>query len=128
MPNLRELNLRHLNAVATAARLGSISAASQAMNLSQPALTQAVAKVEAVLGHRLLDRQPGGVVVTEAGRLMTGRIERALAYVAQGGRSVRRGVRLPPLPNVERRITLGQLLALMAVDHAGSFALAARHT
>ena len=128
MPNLRELNLRHLNAVATAARLGSISAASQAMNLSQPALTQAVAKVEAVLGHRLLDRQPGGVVVTEAGRLITGRIERALAYVAQGGRSVRRGVRLPPLPNVERRITLGQLLALMAVDHAGSFALAARHT
>lgn len=128
MPMLREFNLRHLDAVATAARLGSISAASQAMNLSQPALTQAVAKVEALLGHRLFDRQPGGVVATEAGRLMTGRIERALAYVSRGGRNVRRGARLPPLPNIERRITLPQFLALMAVDRAGSFALAAKHT
>ena len=49
----RELNLRHLEAVAVAGRLGSISSASQVMNLSQPALTQAVAKVEAQLGHLL---------------------------------------------------------------------------
>ncbi|MEG3166235.1 LysR family transcriptional regulator [Sphingomonas sp. PB2P19] len=126
MPTFPDLNLRHLDAVATAARVGSISAASLAMNLSQPALTQAVAKVEASLGHRLFDRQPGGVVPTEAGRLISGRIERALGYIARGGHSVRRGARLPPLPHVERRITLGQLRALIAVDAAGSFALAAK--
>lgn len=45
-----EFNLRHLDAVAAAGKLGSISAAAQAMNLSQPALTQAVAKVEDRLG------------------------------------------------------------------------------
>ncbi len=128
MTALRDLNLRHLDAVATAARMGSISAASQAMNLSQPALTQAVAKVEALLGHRLFDRQPGGVVATEAGRLMASRIEHALGYVARGGHSVRRNARLSSLPHIERRITLGQLLALIAVDRAGSFALAARLT
>ncbi len=128
MPNLPDLNLRHLDAVATAARLGSISAASQAMNLSQPALTQAVAKVETLLGHRLFDRQPGGVAATEAGRLIAGRIEHALDYVARGGQSVRRGARLPPLPHIERRITLGQLRALIAVDRAGSFAHAAKQT
>ncbi|MFV1920675.1 LysR family transcriptional regulator [Sphingomonas sp. MJ1 (PH-R8)] len=123
-----QMNLRHLDAVAQAARLGSISAASQAMNLSQPALTQAVAKVEAQLGHAMFDRQPGGVSPTEAGRLMTARIERALGYVARGGHRVRRGARLPPLPRVERRITLGQLRALIAVDEAGSFALASTRT
>ncbi len=39
MDSAFDLNLRHLDAVATAGRLGSIRAASQAMNLSQPALT-----------------------------------------------------------------------------------------
>lgn len=123
-----DMNLRHLDAVATAARLGSISAASHGMNLSQPALTQAVGKIEAQLGHRLLARQPGGVVPSEAGRLMIARIERALAYVARGGQRLRRGARLPPLPHIERRITLGQLRALIAVDDAGNFALAAART
>ncbi|TBD82746.1 LysR substrate-binding domain-containing protein [Rhizobium ruizarguesonis] len=121
-----QLNLRHLEAIVTAGRLGSISSASEAINLSQPALTQAVGRVEAQLGHLLFDRQPSGVTPTEAGRLITARIERALAYVARGGQAVRRGARLPPLPHIERRITAGQLRALISVDQAGSFALASR--
>ncbi|MBB4510494.1 MULTISPECIES: helix-turn-helix domain-containing protein [Rhizobium] len=82
-----QLNLRHLEAIVTAGRLGSISSASEAINLSQPALTQAVGRVEAQLGHLLFDRQPSGVTPTEAGRLITARIERALAYVARGGQA-----------------------------------------
>jgi DNA-binding transcriptional LysR family regulator len=121
-------NLRHLAAIAAANQAGSISAAGLAMNLSQPALTQAIGKVEAQIGHRLFDRQPGGVVMTSAGQLLLPRIERALAYVARGGQTVRRNARLSPLPHVERRITLGQLRALIAVDEAGSFALAATRT
>ncbi|MEH7847266.1 LysR family transcriptional regulator [Rhizobium laguerreae] len=121
-----QLNLRHLEAIVTAGRLGSISSASEAIHLSQPALTQAIGRVEAQLGHLLFDRQPSGVTSTEAGRLLTARIERALAYVARGGQAVRRGARLPPLPHIERRITAGQLRALISVDQAGSFALASR--
>lgn len=124
----REINFRHFEAVAIAGRLGSISSAANAMNLSQPAVTQAVAKVEAQLGHILLERQPGGVVMTQAGHLMTQRIERALAYIIRGGQGVRRSARLPALPNIERRITFGQLRALTAVDQAGSFALASKMT
>lgn len=123
-----DFNLRHLDAVAAAARLGGISAASQALNLSQPALTQAIAKTEARLDQSLFDRQPGGAVPTEAGRRLAFRIERALSYLTRGGQSVRRGARLPPLPHIERRVTLGQLRALIAVDEAGSFALAAMRT
>ncbi|WP_267394129.1 MULTISPECIES: LysR substrate-binding domain-containing protein [unclassified Sphingomonas] len=84
--------------------------------------------MEARLGHSLFDRQPAGVVPTEAGRLIIARIERALDYVARGGQAIRRGARLPPLPHIERRITLGQLRALIAVDAAGNFALASART
>lgn len=123
-----DINLRHFEAVAAAARLGSISAAAQALNLSQPAITQAVAKVEAQLGHALFERQPGGVTSTRAGELMRIRIERALAYIARGGQNVRRSARLPALPNIERRITFGQLRSLLTVDQTGSFALASKLT
>lgn len=123
-----EINLRHFEAVAIAGRVGSISSAAQAMNLSQPAITQAVAKVEAQLGHALLERRPNGVVLTDAGQLMSARIERALAYIARGGQGVRRSAHLPNLPNIERRITFGQLRALTTADQAGSFALASKLT
>lgn len=128
MDMTRDINLRHLEAVAAAARLGSISNAAQALNLSQPAITQAVAKVEAQLGHALLERQPSGVVATRAGELMRIRIERALAYIVRGGQSVRRSARLPTLPNIERRITFGQLRSLLTVDQTGSFAMASKLT
>lgn len=128
MDMTRDINLRHFEAVAAAARLGSISNAAQALNLSQPAITQAVAKVEAQLGHALLERQPGGVIPTRAGELMRIRIERALAYIVRGGQNVRRSARLPALPNIERRITFGQLRSLLTVDQTGSFALASKLT
>ncbi|WP_435171201.1 LysR substrate-binding domain-containing protein [Falsirhodobacter sp. 1013] len=118
------MNLRHLEAVSAARRLGSISKAAQSMNLSQPAITQGIAKVEAQLGHQLLDRQPGGVQPTRAGQLMAERTDRALGYISRGGQSVRRAARLPPLPHIERRITYGHLRTLTTVDQAGSFALA----
>jgi LysR family transcriptional regulator of gallate degradation len=123
-----ELNLRHLAAVSAAGRLGSISAAAHAMNLSQPAATQAIAKVEAQLGHRLFDRQSIGVSPTEAGGRMIRRIDRAVSYLVRGTRAIRRGGGLPPLPHIERRVTLGQLRALVAVDGHGSFALASART
>jgi LysR family transcriptional regulator, regulator for genes of the gallate degradation pathway len=128
MDMTRDINLRHFEAVAAAARLGSISAAAQTLNLSQPAITQAVAKVEAQLGHALFERQPGGVTSTRAGELMRIRIERALAYIVRGGQNVRRSARLPALPNIERRITFGQLRSLLTVDQTGSFALASKLT
>ncbi|TDW64620.1 transcriptional regulator /LysR family transcriptional regulator [Novosphingobium sp. PhB55] len=119
------LNLRHLETVAAAARLGTISAASKALHVSQPAATQAIVSIEKQLGHRLLDRQPSGIEPTEAGQLLIVRIERALSLLERGGLRLRRSARLAAIPNIERRITLGQLQTLMAVDEAGSFALAA---
>jgi len=125
MNGLPELNLKHLHAMVAVHVHGGISAAAPHLNLSQPALTQAIARLERQLDAPLFDRQPGGMVATEAMRLLAPRIERTLAYLARGVRAARRAARLPALATIERRLTLSQLRALNAVDSAGSFTLAA---
>ncbi|MEG8124627.1 LysR family transcriptional regulator [Xanthomonas hortorum pv. gardneri] len=125
MPPILEPNLRHLYALVVVHQLGSVSAAAPQVNLSQPALTQAVARLEQQLGVRLFDRHPGGMVATEATQLLVPRIERALEQLGRGIRVARRALRLPARPGLERRVSLGQLQALIAVDVAGSYSLAA---
>ena len=60
------LNLRHLRALASIARLGSISAAAEAINLTQPAITQALAKFETHLGQPFFERRANGMTATPA--------------------------------------------------------------
>jgi DNA-binding transcriptional LysR family regulator len=123
-----QLNLRHLDALLVTARSGSMSAAARQVNLSQPALAQAIAKMERVLGERLFDRQPDGATPTAAGKVMTVRVNRALRYLAHGGRLVRRSARLAPLPHIERRVTMVQLRALIAVEGNSSYVQASELT
>lgn len=123
-----DLNLRHLGAIVAIGRLGSISAASAHVNLSQPALTQALAKMEQVLEDDLFDRHPSGAVPTPHGALFITRAERAIALIVEAGRLVRRGARLPPIAHLERSVSMIQLRALATVERAGSYALAARET
>jgi LysR family transcriptional regulator, regulator for genes of the gallate degradation pathway len=125
MSELLVLNLRHLDAISVIGRVGSMSAGARRVNLSQPALAQAVSKVERVVGEQLFERQPGGMVPTAAGRILIIRIERALRFLIQGVRLVRRSARLAPVAHIERRVTMAQLRALIAVESAGSYALAA---
>ena len=63
---LWNLNLRHLRALSATTRLGSISAAAQSVAISQPAITQALAKLEADLGHTFFERRSDGMKPTEA--------------------------------------------------------------
>lgn len=99
-----QLNLRHLRALATIVRLGSISAAANAINLTQPAITQALAKLETQLGQPLFDRRPDGMTATAAAMLLAPRIERALAHIAS------------------QRVTMAQLRALITLADSGSYA------
>jgi LysR family transcriptional regulator, regulator for genes of the gallate degradation pathway len=128
MNEIFSLNLRHLDALTVIGRAGSMSAAAQAVNLSQPALAQALAKVERLLGERLFDRQPEGMVPNAAGRIVLVRVERALRYLMHGVRLLRRSARLAPGQHLERRVTMAQLRALIAVESTSSYALAAQRT
>lgn len=122
------LNPRHLDVLSVIGRSGSMSAAAKLVNLSQPALAQAVGKAERLLGERLFERQPSGMVPTAAGRIMIIRVERALRYLMQGVRLVRRSARLAPITHIERRVSMAQLRALIAVESTSSYALAAQRT
>lgn len=126
MSRVFDFNLRHLEAVVAIGRCGSISAASAEVNLSQPALTQALAKLEAQLGRKLFDRQPSGVTRTEAGEYFLARAGWAVEEIAEAARNLRRTARLRPLAFPERLISMVQLRALLSVAKAGSYALGAR--
>jgi LysR family transcriptional regulator, regulator for genes of the gallate degradation pathway len=97
------LNLRHLRALASIARLGSISAAAEAINLTQPAITQALAKLETSLGQPLFERRADGMVATPAALLLAPRIESALAHIAS------------------QRVTMAQMRALIMLADSGSY-------
>jgi DNA-binding transcriptional LysR family regulator len=54
----------------TAARAGSLSAASRDLNASQPTVSRKIAALEERLGTRLFDRHPNGLVLTPSGHII----------------------------------------------------------
>ncbi|CCA90021.1 LysR family transcriptional regulator [Novosphingobium sp. PP1Y] len=62
------LSLRQLSAFVTVARLGSFTRAAAVLNISQPALTVQIQRVEEQVGTKLLDRSTHQVTLTPAGR------------------------------------------------------------
>jgi len=110
-----DLNLRHLRAVGAIVQRGSMSAAANAVSLSQPALTQGIAKLEAQLGVALFARRPGGMDPTEAGRALAARVSAAFAHLAGGVRGGRR------FASPEWLMTATQMRAFLSLADAGSF-------
>jgi DNA-binding transcriptional LysR family regulator len=54
---------------------GSFRAAAKALHQTQPALTQSMNELEKALGTPLMVRSPGGVILTEAGKLFESRVQ-----------------------------------------------------
>ena len=107
-------------------RRGSVSAAARTAHLSQPAVTQAVAQVEAALGARLLHRSYSGLELTGAGRGAAQRVDRALQMLRDALGAVRTRAADAVDADALRGITSTQLEALIAVVEEGAFARAAR--
>jgi LysR family transcriptional regulator of gallate degradation len=113
-------NLRHLRVVESVGRLASISRAAQEVRLSQPAVTQAVAKIESIVGRPLFDRRQSGTFLTAAGEIYLRRIRRLLhqcdtAFCAMAGEAERARA---------RHLTSTQIRGLLAVAESTSFAQA----
>ncbi len=122
-------NLRHLRVFREVALSKSISKASRNAYLSQPAITQAIAKLESAVGVTLFERRSDGMFATEAGVLFLDRVERALGYLESGARETARmgqknGARRAT--RFDLLLTTTQLRALVAVSNAKNFSLAAR--
>lgn len=100
---LWDLNLRHLYAAKEICDKGSISAAADAVNLTQPAITQGLGKLEALLGQPLFERHTDGMTPTPAAKMFAPRIESALANIGSS------------------RVTMAQLRAFLSVAEHGSY-------
>lgn len=103
-------NIRHLAAFAAIVEHGSVTRAAVAVNLTQPALTQAIARLEATLKCRLFEREPGGMRPTEPALLLAPRASRAIEQIGSP------------------RVTATQVRAFMAVARGGSYSSAAEAT
>ncbi|HXY76742.1 MAG TPA: LysR family transcriptional regulator, partial [Steroidobacteraceae bacterium] len=116
----------HLMLFEQVVRRGSVSAAARAAHLSQPAVTQAVAHIEAALGARLLKRSYSGLELRGAGHAAAARVTRALQMLREVLLAVRTRSANGSPSEVLSGITSTQLNALIAVAEEGAFARAAR--
>lgn len=91
-------NLRHLKAFLHVGALRSVNRAGVEMNLSQPAVTQAIARLERRFGADLFVRHPTGMYPTDAGNILLGRVERVFDALRAGlsGMSGPPGTELSP--------------------------------
>lgn len=100
-------NIRHLAAFAATVRHGSVTAAAREIALTQPALTQAIARLERELDCQLFEREPGGMRPTEPANLLARRVDSALALIGSP------------------RVTTTQVRAFVALSRRGSYSEAA---
>lgn len=122
-------NLRHLRAFFEVAESGSVTIAARSIHLTQPAISQALAKLELRVGAPLFEDGAGRMALTAAGALFAPRVGRALEMLKQGARDLSRTTasrRKGGFASFDQLMTVAQLNALTAIASAGNFSLAAR--
>lgn len=105
--DLHELNLRHLGALVAVRALGTINGAARTVHLTQPAVTQGIARLERHVGCPLFVRRPDGMEPTDAGAILADRAEAALRLIGTS------------------RATMAQIRAFLAFANSGTYAAAA---
>src|SRR5262245_5708722 len=81
MKRLRHLTIRQLRSLSALSEGGSVTAASNQLGLTQPAVTQQLRQLQDLAGLPLLQRTGDGMLLTAAGRevlALAGRVEAAI--------------------------------------------------
>lgn len=111
-------SIRHLRMFQTLAETHSVTRTAELCHVSQPAVTQAMGKLERDAGQALFQRGPQGIFLTSAGAVMARRTGRALGFLDAAMADMSR--------NIRQHATRAQLAALIAVTELENFTLAAR--
>ncbi|CAG6396598.1 LysR substrate-binding domain-containing protein [Streptomyces cocklensis] len=85
---MRELDVNRLRVLVEVAHAASIAEAARRLAFTPSALSQQIAKLEAELGARLLERRPTGVTLTPIGEVLVGHGERVLGELRQARAAV----------------------------------------
>ena len=122
-------SLRHLRMFEAVARLESLSRAAVEVNRSQPAVTQALANLEELLGVAVFERRHSGSYLTEPGRILLLRTQRLVAQFTDAllaplvGMPLVEGTRLRP---TLCKITSNHVRGLIGTAEGGAIDRAAR--
>lgn len=104
----RRLKLRDLHILSIVVQCGSMAKAASHLSMSQPAVSEAIAKLEDALRVRLLDRSPRGIEPTLYGQALLKRGDAVFDELRQGIRDIE----FLADPSVgEVRIASGEMLA-----------------
>ncbi|MCD2172152.1 LysR family transcriptional regulator [Rhizobium sp. C4] len=111
-------NLRHLRVFLAVAETASVTRAAEAVRVSQPAVTQALSRLEAMLGAALFTRTPHGLFLNPAGEVFRRRAARVFAILDPVLNAI--------APRLRLTVTAAQIEALIAVRDTENISLAAR--
>jgi DNA-binding transcriptional LysR family regulator len=118
------LSFRQLKLFESVGRLSSVRRASEECNLSQPAVTQALAKMEQQIGFDLLERRASGSYLNDVGSIFHRRVTRLFAQIEHA--LVDLGVPAGTACVIAKRISRSQARSLIAIVESGSFGQAAQ--
>jgi DNA-binding transcriptional LysR family regulator len=119
-------NLRILRAFDAVGRLESVSGAARAIHLSQPAVTQAIAKLEGAVGEHLFHRRTTGTYLTADGVALHRDTARLLAAIESALSMLHPGLSDTEVQALINRITSSQLESLIAIAECANSKAAAR--
>ena len=121
-------NIRHLRMAQVIGQQNGVSSAARMLHTSQPAVTQAGAKLEEQRGAPIFDRRETGTYPTDIGRIFLIRVDRFFAILEAGIRDVI-GSQDEQLgrntPLVDRLVTTTQLRSLVVTSDPATVELAA---
>jgi LysR family transcriptional regulator, low CO2-responsive transcriptional regulator len=83
------MTLTQLNAFVLVARLGSVTAAANALGVSEPAVSQALSALRQHLGDQLVTRGPGGMTLTAGGSRLLSAASQIVVLGAEAHAAVR---------------------------------------
>jgi LysR family transcriptional regulator of gallate degradation len=119
-------NLRILRAFDAVGRLESVSGAARAIHLSQPAVTQAIAKLEGMVGEPLFNRRTTGTYLTADGVALHRDTARLLGAIESALSTLHPGLSDVEVLAVINKITSSQLECLIAIAECTNSKAAAK--
>lgn len=115
-------SFRHLRVFEAVARCNNLSRAAAEVHMSQPAVTQAVTKIEAWAGFRLFIRNQTGSFLTDEGRMFLACIRRLFAQIESAlDGSVLRGAPAEAVRKTVSRLKSSHVRVLAATAGSSSF-------
>lgn len=121
-----QVNLRHLRLFTLVAKTGTTRAAALQAGLTQPAVTQGIARLEQQFDCELFQRSRAGMQINSFGKILNIRAKRMIELLGEIQRKADMLRRGKTKKSIESVVTTAQLQVIIAVARAHGFSAAAR--